>query len=191
MSTLRRPTRPTTACAVVPLIGLCLAFAPAARAQQVPDSTFLPVMAAPSHATGQGPLVLIDEAHWNFHTASGRYLPFANMLEHDGWRVRPNRVPFTRDALAGARVLVIANALADTGDWVLPTKPAFTADEVRVVRDWVRAGGALWLIADHMPFPGAAADLARAFGVEFLNGFALDVLRWLAAGPGPATPAER
>src|SRR5262249_51813010 len=30
----------------------------------------------------------------------------------------------------------------------------------------------LFLIADHRPFPGAASDLAKAFGVEFSNGYA-------------------
>ena len=176
MSTVCRPMRFPPATAAALLLGLCLAFAPVARAQQVPDSTFLPVMAAPTHAPGEGPVVLIDEAHWNFHTASGRYLPFTRMLERDGYRVRPNRVPFAPGSLADARVLVIANALPNTGDWVLPTRPAFTSAEVRAVRDWVRAGGSLWLIADHMPFPGAAVDLAQAFGIEFINGFALDSL---------------
>jgi hypothetical protein len=36
----------------------------------------------------------------------------------------------------------------------------------------VEKGGSLFLIADHMPFPGAASDLAKAFGVEFSNGYA-------------------
>ena len=38
---------------------------------------------------------------------------------------------------------------------------------------WVEAGGGLWLIADHMPFPGAAHDLAAVFGFELINGFAM------------------
>jgi hypothetical protein len=70
--------------------------------------------------------------------------------------------------------LVISNALNErnVSDWSLPTPSAFTPQEVAVVQDWVRAGGSLFLIADHMPMPGAAADLASAFGVRFVNGFA-------------------
>ena len=150
--------------------------APVARAQQVPDTTFRPVVGAPRFAPGAGPVVLIDEGHLNFHTMDGRYLPFARLLERDGWRVAPHRGKFTRESLAQARVLVIANALGDTGEWVLPTRPAFTSQEVQEVKKWVEAGGSLFLIADHMPFPGANENLAKAFDVEFLNGFAGDSL---------------
>jgi hypothetical protein len=148
----------------------------AARAQQVADTTFRPVVSEPAFAHGQGPKVLIDEGHWNFHTMDGRYLPFARLLERDGWRVAPHRGRFTRESLAHARVLVIANALGDTGEWVLPTRPAFTNDEVGEVKRWVEAGGSLFLIADHMPFPGAAKMLADAFGIDFFDGFATDSL---------------
>jgi hypothetical protein len=41
------------------------------------------------------------------------------------------------------------------------------------VRRFVERGGALLLIADHMPMAGAASDLGLAFGVHFENGFAL------------------
>ena len=71
---------------------------------------------------------------------------------------------------------MIANALAERNktEWTLPTPSAFTDDEVRAVIDWVKAGGSLLLIADHMPFPGAAENLAKAFGIRFSNGFAID-----------------
>jgi len=82
-------------------------------------------------------------------------------------------VLLSADALLAARVLVIANALPDSSQWVLPTRPAFMPDEVRAVEAWVRGGGSLFLIADHMPFAGAAATLAAAFDVVFYNGFAM------------------
>lgn len=147
-----------------------------AAGQQVADSLFVGNVGPPAYASGRGPVVLLDEAHHNFHTAGGRFLAFANLLRRDGYTVRPQRGPFTRAALDSAQVLVVANALAaqNEEDWFLPTPSAFTAAEIAVVRDWVRDGGALWLIADHMPFPGAADSLAAAFGVLFANGFALD-----------------
>jgi hypothetical protein len=141
-------------------------------AQQVPDTTFAPTVGVPAYQPDKGPIVLIDEAHFNFHTAGGRYLTFARLLRQDGYIVMPSTEPFTAATLARGRVLVIANALPDAGPWVLPTRPAFTSEEVRAVEAWVRGGGSLFLIADHMPIAGAAETLARAFGIEFMNGFA-------------------
>jgi hypothetical protein len=79
--------------------------------------------------------------------------------------------------LASASVLVVANALGERNandDWTLPTAPAFAADEIEAVQRWVRGGGALFLIADHMPFPGASEALGGAFGIWFTDGFATD-----------------
>jgi hypothetical protein len=169
-------------CALLVLTAVLLLPA-AARAQQVADEGFAPPVARPAHKPGRGPVVALDEAHHNFHTASGRYLPFAELLRRDGYRVRPSAEPFSRQSLRGVRLLVVANALAAPGaaavsgnsQGELAVKPsAFTDEEVAVVREWVRRGGSLLLVADHMPMPGAAARLAAAFGVEWSDGFAVD-----------------
>ncbi|HET9276001.1 MAG TPA: DUF4350 domain-containing protein, partial [Gemmatimonadales bacterium] len=152
--------------------GLLATGAGALPAQQVADTAFVPDVGTPAYPAGRGPVVLIDEAHSSFHTAEGRYLAFARLLRRDGYQVRPHRERLSAASLAPGRVLVIANALPDSGSWVLPTRPAFSAEEVQAVELWVRDGGSLLLIADHMPFGGAAETLARAFGLEFLNGFA-------------------
>jgi hypothetical protein len=122
-------------------------------------------------------VVLIDEAHNNFHTADGRYKPFADLLRRDGYRVTGSKAEFTRESLKDARILVIANALSEKNlnRPVLPTFSAFTQKEVAAVRSWVEDGGSLLLIADHMPWPGAAAKLASEFGVLFADGFAFTV----------------
>lgn len=147
-----------------------------ADAQQVPDSAFAPPIARPAFAPGAGPVVLVDEAHANFHTTDGRYYAFAQLLRRDGYVVHGLGEPFTPASLAGARVLVIANALnpRNAEDWFLPTPSAFTPEEIAAVEAWVRGGGSLLLVADHMPFPGAAEGLAAAFGVAMGNGFAYD-----------------
>lgn len=82
---------------------------------------------------------------------------------------------FTLRSLYGTDILVVANALdpENETEWVLPTPSAFSGEEVAAVRDWVAQGGSLLLIADHMPFPGAAEQLASAFGVYMCNGFAM------------------
>jgi len=147
-----------------------------ADAQQVADTSFKPPINNPAYRTGRGPVVMLDEAHFNFHTAEGRYKPFSELLRRDGYVVRPSRLKFSRASLRGGRILVIANPLAERNrtDWSLPTPSAFSEEEVEAVRDWVKGGGSLLLIADHMPFPGAAGALALAFGVRFSNGYARD-----------------
>ena len=35
-----------------------------------------------------------------------------------------------------------------------------------------------YVVADHMPFAGASSKLANKFGVNFINGFAIDSLGW-------------
>jgi hypothetical protein len=147
-----------------------------ALAQQEPDTSFLPDIKDPAFKPGEGPVILIDEAHHNFHTMSGRYLPFARLCERDGYTVRPNKEPFNTGSLAGCDILVISNALNErnTEDWSLPTPSAFTDEEIKDVKLFVENGGSLFLIADHMPFPGAAGKLAAVFGFELNNGFAID-----------------
>ncbi len=145
-----------------------------AQAQQTGDPNFDPRIDNPEYPFGKGPVVLIDEAHNNFHTAEGRYKPFAELLKKNGYRVRALADEFNKDSLQNADMLVIANALhkRNLNSWTLPTPSAFTEEEISTVEQWVSSGGALLLIADHMPFPGASKDLAAAFGFTFNNGFA-------------------
>lgn len=145
-------------------------------AQQVADTLFNPNVGPPAFKEGAGPIVLIDEGHNNFHTMHGRYLAFARLLHKDGYVVKPHCGRFTQTNLDRATILVVSNALAkeNENDWNLPTPSAFDSAEVATVRTWVKDGGSLWLIADHMPFPGAAGLLAAEFGILMGNGFALD-----------------
>ncbi len=146
------------------------------KAQQVADTLFNPNVGAPAFKKGAGPTVLIDEGHYNFHTMDGRYLPFARLLQRDGYVVKPRGGKFTRTDLDRAEILVVSNALAkeNEDDWNLPTPSAFDSAEIETLRNWVNGGGSLWLIADHMPFPGAAGLLAAEFGILMGNGFALN-----------------
>lgn len=134
-----------------------------------------PVVAPPAYGKGKGPRVGIDEGHHNFHTAEGRYKPFARLVERDGFRVVRVKGTITTESLRAVDILVIANplnAINDGGKWLLPTPSAFTKEEIVAIHAFVEGGGALLLIADHMPFAGAATDLGDAFGIHFVNGFA-------------------
>lgn len=143
------------------------------RAQQMADPDFKATVERPAF-TRKHPAVVIDEAHSNFHTAEGRYKPFAELLRSDGYKVVLGTKKFEKGSLDGASVLVISNAAAPdaTAD---TSRSAFTDQECDVVRDWVRAGGALLLIADHTPFGSAAENLAKRFGVGMGKGYVFDL----------------
>ncbi len=146
----------------------------ATRAQQVGDTDFHFENPNPAYANGEGPQVCIDEAHFNFHTADGRYKPFAELLGGDGYRVSGFAYQFTREALTDCGVLVIANAVAAENQegWSYPHPSAFSRAEINELVEWIRGGGSLLLIADHAPWPGAAADLGAVLGVHMLDGYA-------------------
>ncbi|NOT33183.1 MAG: hypothetical protein HOP12_03335 [Candidatus Eisenbacteria bacterium] len=167
-------TRTGTVLALV--LALLLAGSSPAAAQQIADTTFTPPIPTPDYAAGAGPVVLIDEGHHNFHTRTGRFTAFARLAARNGYAVGSHSTRFTLESLAPARVLVISNAIEARNEsaWRLPVWSAFDSAEVRVVERWVRDGGSLLLIADHMPFGGAAELLAAAFGVYLSNGFAED-----------------
>lgn len=156
-----------------PIILLLLTWSLPASSQQQADATFDARVARPAY-TSSHPKVLFDEAHFNFHTSTGRYKPFADLVTNDGYRVTPNKDKFQKQSLEGFDVLVIANAGAAQAASADRSKPAFTDEECDAVRDWVRAGGALLLIADHAPAGPAAANLSARFGVDMSKGYTAD-----------------
>ena len=150
------------------------AWACAPQSGQRADPNFDTKVARPAY-TEKHPKVLFDEAHHNFHTAGGRYKPFADLMKSDGYVITPNTKPFSKATLSGIDALVIANALGAEGmGHPDAAKPAFTAAECDAVRDWVEAGGSLLLISDHPPMGSAAYDLAKRFDVEMSRGVAID-----------------
>lgn len=145
------------------------------RNDQYPDDTFDASVAHPAYAHGSGPRVAIDAAHHNFHTADKRYRPFATLLASDGYRVSTNERAFTHESLAGTDLLVIATALGAMIPQLPGAKnPALTDAECDAVRDWVKGGGSLLLIADHAPASLAVRHLAQRFGIEMGEGQTAD-----------------
>jgi hypothetical protein len=160
--------RSITAAATIVLAVSSLSFAQ--QGGQQADPNFDASVAKPSY-TESHPRVLFDEAHHNFHTASGRYKPFADLITNDGCKVTPNKQEFSKDSLRGFDLLIIANALgAERMGTAKAEAPAFTEEECDAVRDWVKAGGALLLITDHYPTGSAAEVLAKRFDVDFSKG---------------------
>ena len=153
----------------------CALVAGPADAQQMPDRDYRPPVSNPVWQTGEGPTVCLDEAHNNFHTLDNRFWAFGELLRRDGYVVVSNSEPLSLSALEPCNVLVISNAQLPGQGWAAypyPTPSGFTPAEVEAAYGWVRTGGSLLLIADHMPLAGVAANLAAGFGVTFNNGFA-------------------
>ena len=134
------------------------------------DRAFQPTIAQPAYAEGTGPVVCVDEAHHNFHTAVGTYQPFAELLRRDGYAIERANRPISPTLLGECAIYVIADAQppADVSD-----PPTFAAEEIAVLNAWVSEGGSLFVITDHMPDPGAIAGLAASFGIEVNNGYVL------------------
>ncbi len=133
------------------------------------DVVYVPPLDSPAFPFGEGPVLRIDQAHRNFHTADGTYRPFAAFMARDGFRVERGLARLSAESLKSCNILVIADAQppAKLGD------PAtFQPGEAAALRNWVEDGGALLLITDHMPDPPAIQPLAKTFGVEFHNGYA-------------------
>ncbi len=145
-----------------------------ATREQRSDPSYVVHVADPAWAPGEGPSVAIDEAHHNFNVAGGRYRAFAELLSLDGYDVRPFKTQFDPANLVEIDILVISNALhsSDVTDAALPNLSAFTPLEIQAIDSWVADGGALWLMADHQPWAGAATELAARFGLQFMNGYA-------------------
>jgi hypothetical protein len=154
---------------IMSLLVSWLVFHPAVASQQVIDPNFDASVAHPAY-TVAAPTVLFDEAHLNLHTTQGRYKPFIDLISNDGYRVIPNKQAFQLKTLADYDILIIANASSSQ-----EKRPAFSEDECNAVRDWVRSGGSLLLIADHKPYGAAAENLASRFSVEMSNKFTVDL----------------
>lgn len=144
-------------------------------AQQQPDMSFSFSIDKPAYEKAEGPELCIDSAHNNLHTLEGGFAPFGRVMEEDGYKLKDVSSSLNDvNQLEACDVFVIVNALHESnrGNWVLPNPSAFSEQEIINLNTWVEEGGSLFLIADHMPFAGAAYDLANSFGFRFRNGFA-------------------
>jgi len=145
-------------------------------AQQRPDTSFVAEFEEPTFVKGEGPAICIDAAHNNFHTAETGFAPFSKVLRLDGYEIKSvnETLDIDSNALNDCHILVIANPIhvSNINNWMLPNPSAFSEKEIEGINEWVRSGGRLFLIADHMPFAGAAVKLGKAFGFQFNNGFA-------------------
>jgi hypothetical protein len=141
---------------------------------QTADTSYVPRIERRMWAAG-GPTVVIDDAHWNSHTAARGFTPFAKLLQADGYTLIESNVSAS-PVLESAKVIVIANALGlrgvirQLGQMARMTlegleADAFTDAEIEQIDVWVKTGGSLLLAVDPGPSGGAVRSLAERFGV--------------------------
>lgn len=146
-----------------------LTLASAAAAQQPSGEMTGPPIVRPAYESGQGPMVAIDEAHKNTHTAGGQLQGLVRLLRRDGYRVRPFAEAISMRSLEGVDILVIAQP----GGWEGPNE-SLQETEVNALIEWVQRGGSLLLILDHRPAPAGGQMITAALGVEqWHNGYAV------------------
>ena len=85
--------------AVLLILALLVGIGPAA-AQQQADTTFQPVVTNPAFAPGEGPVVVVDEAHHNFHLDTLQ--PPADLFRRADGRLRDHAI--TNGCTAAERV---------------------------------------------------------------------------------------
>jgi hypothetical protein len=157
-----------TTCLLLTFVISCF-FCSCGDGAQVVDLSANTAVRNPHHETGKGPRVVMDAAHANFHTASGRYEPLATLLRNDGFVVEENHILLSdSNAFSNTDIFVIANA-----DYNIDGT-SFRHDEIESLQRFVNQGGSLLLIADHTPFPGVVMEPARAFSIHFEDVYADD-----------------
>lgn len=139
--------------------------------QQRAGNIDIPKIEHPRFLNSARQTIYIDQMHQNFHRKEGRFKPFADLLTADGYKL-DSIINFKK--LKTDDILVIANPVHQKNfrNWRRPIHTAFAKTEIDFLQNWVKKGGRLILIADHMPFAGATNNLANAFGFNFYDGFA-------------------
>ncbi|MEL7146645.1 MAG: DUF4350 domain-containing protein [Bacteroidota bacterium] len=144
--------------------------------QLTTDHSYHPTIATKTYPNDDGTIVYIDEAHNNHHMHNEDYIPLSRILTSDGYSVKVNTRRFSAAVLKDFQILLLASPQPDslTDDFkTLPTPDILSPEEVVAVKEWVRNGGSLLLVADHMPLAGTINSLASAFGFTVYNSFVM------------------
>lgn len=152
---------------------IATSFCQLASSQQIPDRAYHYKIIRPAYKQKLGSLILFDEAHGNPVSLKGLYFGFNKLLTEDGYLLSSAKTEINRDILKKAKIFVSVNAMSDPADWDAPTRSAYAETEIATLNQWVKAGGSLFLVTDHMPCGGSVNSLAQSFGFNIINGFAI------------------
>jgi hypothetical protein len=90
-------------------------------AQQKADTTIGFTIEKPKYNKADSPVLCIDAAHINYHTAERGFEPFVKIVESDGYQVQSIDTPFLDNSvLNNCKILLISNALhqSNVQNWV-------------------------------------------------------------------------
>ena len=158
------------------LFGILLCYAGYTYSQQQrPDLDFEINIKAPKYSGKTSALIGIDASHNNLHKIDAGFAPFAKLMRADGYELK-SVTKITKNNLKPLNTLIIVNPIHqyNIGNWKRPIVNAFSQQEIKILEEWVKKGGSLMVIADHMPYSGAANELAKAFGFSYEDGFVMN-----------------
>lgn len=95
-----------------------------------------------------GPVILLDAAHHNFHVTEGFIDPFAQLAASDGYRTIVGTSKFTPEFLRSFDIVMVITALPFefTSKTEVTTEITFTDAEIEALHDWVFSGGSLLVL---------------------------------------------
>lgn len=137
--------------------------------------------------TGNGPAVLVDNAHWNAATTARGLVAFAGLLQADGYTVLPGANAARAETLKDARVAVIANPLGLSGmarrvartvgldELAMFDDEALMGQEIDTTLQWIENGGSLLLAVDEDPVARGSVALAASLGVTLHRRLVIDL----------------
>ena len=166
-------------------LGAATLLALAAVASQVVEPVSIHAADAPAPADRR-PAVAIDAGHENADAVSGFFKPLSGLLGRDNYRVVPFTGPFEAEPLASVDLLVVSTAGRAAASAGKSASAAIGDRECDLVRDWVRGGGSLLIVAGETPFTGETDRLAARFGVQTGGGRVFDRV----SGGGMTTALE-
>ncbi len=149
---------------------------------ELPGLPYAGAIARPVWAA-DGPAVLIDNAHWNAGTGTGRLRAFAGLLAADGYTVLPEGNATRAEMLVDARIAVVANPLgvlgtsrrvadaAGLGGLTFFDDDGLLTQEIETTVQWVENGGSLLLAADEQPLARGSRDWPRGSAVACAGGW--------------------
>jgi hypothetical protein len=137
------------------------------------DSLCVRAAAAAASAASR-PTVGIDEAHGNAGATSGFFKPLSDLLGRAGYGVVPVAGRFETERLTAIDLLVVSTGDRAAASAAKSQSAAIDDRECDLVRDWVRGGGSLLVVAGGTPFVGETDPLAARFGVQTGGGRVFD-----------------
>lgn len=143
-----------------------------AKGQQVADTSYRFPILSPAYNVAKGPVILFDQFHNNPFTLKGQYSAFTRLLSDDGYVLTAAKEKITAELLRKTKIYVTVNAMFDPMNWDRDMRSAYSDQEIDALDEWVRDGGSLFLVTDHMPCGASAQSIARRFSFNIMNGFA-------------------